>query len=97
LDQLPGTTVDTCGVCNGNNDCVLVPIPSEVPFVIGGVLLAIIIIASIIICAALGILGGKKGYDVWVKHRNNMSGASTNPLYNDSGLSGTNPTYSENH
>jgi hypothetical protein len=94
LDQLPGTAIDSCGVCNGKNECVVVPLPSNVPYVIGGALLAVIIIASIIVCAALGAFGGKKGYDIWLAHRNNMSGASTNPLYNDNGLSGNNPMYS---
>jgi len=93
LDQLPGTTIDSCGVCNGNNQCVIVPLPSNVPYVIGGALLAAIIIGSIIVCVALGAFGGKKGYDIWLAHRSNMSGASTNPLYNDNGLSGSNPMY----
>jgi len=94
LQQLPGTTIDSCGVCNGNNQCVIVPLPSNVPYVIGGALLAVIIIGSIIVCVALGAFGGKKGYDIWLAHRSNMSGASTNPLYNDNGLSGSNPMYS---
>jgi len=95
LQQLPGTTIDSCGVCNGNNQCVFVPLPSNVPYAIGGALLAVIIIGSVILCVALGAFGGKKGYDIWLKHRNNMSGASTNPLYNDNGMSGNNPTYSD--
>jgi len=94
LSQLPGTTIDSCGVCNGNNECVIVPLPSNVPYVIGGALLAVIIIGSVIFGVALAAFGGKKGYDIWLKRRNNMSGASTNPLYNDNGLSGTNPMYS---
>jgi hypothetical protein len=94
LDLLPGSTVDSCGVCNGHNECVIVPIPSNVPYVIGGALLAVIIIGSIVVCAALVGFGGKKGYDIWLAHRNNMSGASTNPLYNDNGMSGSNPMYS---
>lgn len=94
LNQLPGTTVDSCGVCNGKNECVIVPLPSNVPYVIGGALLAVIIIGSIVFGVALAAFGGKKGYDIWLKRRNNMSGASTNPLYNDNGLSGTNPMYS---
>jgi len=94
LNQLPGTTIDSCGVCNGKNECVIVPLPSNVPYVIGGALLAVIIIGSVIFGVALAAFGGKKGYDIWLKRRNNMSGASTNPLYNDNGLSGNNPMYS---
>jgi hypothetical protein len=96
LQPLPGAIIDQCGVCNGTNACLPIPLDSNVPYVVSGVLLAILIIASIIVCAAVGLLGGKKGYDVWLKHRNNMQGASTNPLYNDNGLTGTNPMYSEN-
>lgn len=94
MDLLPMSTIDSCGVCNGHNECVIVPIPSNVPYVIGGALLAVIIIGSIIVFAALVGFGGKKGYDIWLAHRNNMSGASTNPLYNDNGMSGSNPMYS---
>jgi hypothetical protein len=57
-------------------------------------LLAVIIIASVIVCAAVGIFGGKKGYDIWLNHKNNMQGANTNPLYKDDGMTGTNPLYS---
>jgi hypothetical protein len=55
------------------------------------------VIAAIAIGAAaavgLGLFGGKKGYDAWIKNKNSMSGASSNPMYNDSGRTGQNPFY----
>lgn len=62
---------------------------------IGTGALVAIIIGGIAVCAALGVFGGKKGYDLWLKHQTSMHGASTNPLYNDSGMSGTNPFYKD--
>ena len=47
--------------------------------------------------AGAAIFGGKKGYDAYKKHRNNMSGAQSNPMYNDSGRSGQNPMYEMNN
>jgi hypothetical protein len=46
--------------------------------------------------AAIGIIGGKKGFDAYMKHKNNMSGAQGNPMYNDMGRSGNNPFYGNN-
>jgi len=95
LNQLPGTTIDQCGVCNGNNGCKnFIQLPSNVPLVIAGGSLAAIVVGAILLFIAIAAFGGKKGYDIWLAHRNNMSGASTNPLYNDSGMTGRNPMYS---
>jgi len=52
-----------------------------------------IVIGVVGVAAVLGVLGGKKGYDIWLKHRANMQGANTNPLYTHNGLSGSNPMY----
>ena len=43
--------------------------------------------------AVIGIIGGKKGYDAYMKNRSNMSGAQSNPMYNDTGRTGNNPFY----
>jgi hypothetical protein len=95
LVQVPGTIIYTCGVCNGNNGCKnLVQLPSNVPLAIAGGSLAAIVVGAVILFIAIAAFGGKKGYDIWLAHRNNMSGASTNPLYNDSGMTGRNPMYS---
>jgi len=70
-------------------------LPSNVPFAIAGGSLAAIVVGAIILFVAIAAFGGKKGYDIWLAHRNNMSGASTNPLYHDNGLTGRNPMYSD--
>jgi hypothetical protein len=57
----------------------------------GGVIAAIVIGA--VVAAVVAVVSGKKGYDVWVKHRNNMQGAQANPMYEDSGRSGNNPFF----
>nr|BAJ99779.1 predicted protein [Hordeum vulgare subsp. vulgare] len=43
--------------------------------------------------AVIGVVGGKKGYDAYMKHKTNMSGAQSNPMYNDTGRTGNNPFY----
>jgi len=94
LQPLPGATIDQCGVCNGNNACAVVQLPSNTAVAVAGGLLGVLIVGGIIVGAALISFAGKKGYDIWLAHRGVMSGASSNPLYNDNGLTGTNPTYS---
>jgi hypothetical protein len=68
--------------------------PGQAAGIAAGVLAAIII-GSIVVCAVLGAIGGKKGYDIYMRNKNNMTGANTNPLYHDNGLSGTNPMYTD--
>jgi len=94
LEQIPGTQVDECRVCNGDGSTCRLDLNTEEVIGISAGLLAVIIIASVIVCAAVGIFGGKKGYDIWLNHKNNMQGANTNPLYKDDGMTGTNPLYS---
>jgi hypothetical protein len=93
LDPLPGAKIDNCGVCNGKNACAVVQLPSTVPYVVAGGLLAVVIIGAIIAAVAIVSFAGKKGYDIWLAHKGGMSGAANNPLYNDGGLTGVNPTY----
>jgi len=95
LEQIPGTKVDECQVCNGDGSTCLFGLSTGQAIGISAGLLAVIIIAAVVVCAALGIFGGKKGYDIWLNHKNNMQGANTNPLYNDRGLTGTNPLYAD--
>ena len=81
----------TCTEDLKTDDC---PVPVAV---IVGASIGAGVIAAIAIGGAaavgLGVFGGKKGYDVWQKNRNQMSGASSNPMYNDSGRTGQNPFY----
>jgi len=92
LQQIDGTTVDQCHVCNGDGStCVGLQTTEAIGLSAG--LLAVIIIAAVVVCAALGIFGGKKGYDIWLKNRPNMQTAAKSPIYEDGGLSGTNPLF----
>jgi len=56
-----------------------------------GIIAAIVIgaVAFIVIAA----IGSKKGYDAYMRNKNNITGAQNNPMYNDSGRSGNNPFY----
>jgi hypothetical protein len=60
--------------------------------VIGAAALAGIII-GVVAFAAVGGVGGKKAYDMWMSHAHKMEGANDNPLYKESGRSGVNPLY----
>jgi hypothetical protein len=68
---------------------------TEEAALIGTGALVAIILAGVAVCAALGVFGGKKGYDIWLAHKNSIAGAQSNPLYSDSGMSGTNPFYAD--
>jgi len=43
--------------------------------------------------AAVGAFGAKKGYDAYIRNKNNMHGAQANPMYSDNGRTGNNPMY----
>jgi len=83
-----------CMGCDPNAGCLNCPgsgfnIPAAVGGISGGIIAAIVIgvIAALIIAG----ISSKKGYDVWLNHKTNMSGAVTNPMFEDNGLSGVNP------
>jgi len=93
IKQSEDAVFDCNGICHGpDENC---PVSTEAAVGIAAGALVGIIIAAIAVCLALGIFGGKKGYDVWVKHRNNMAAANSNPLYDNQGLAGTNPLFEE--
>jgi hypothetical protein len=56
-----------------------------------GVIAAIAIGAAVAV--SLGAFGGKKGYDAYVRNKNQMNGVQDNPLYDDDGRKGFNPFY----
>lgn len=90
-----GAKIDRCGYCvseDNKNNCPD-PVDSKAAIGIGAGVLAAIIIGVVIVCAAVGAFGGKKGYDIWLNKRTNMAAANTNPLYDAEDLSGTNPMY----
>jgi len=61
--------------------------------IISGGAVAGVVIAAVIFAALAG-FGGKKGYDAWVRMKDEkMGGANTNPMYEIPSGSGTNPMY----
>jgi len=93
VELVPGAVIDNCGVCNGDGSTCAFGLSTGAAVGIGAGVLAAIIIAAVVVLAAVGIFGGKKGYDVWLANRGKMQGANTNPLYTDKGLTGQNPLY----
>jgi len=95
LNQLNGTTIDQCGFCTKPGQtsrfCFLGLGAGQVAGLSAGVIAAIVI--AVVAAAVIAAVSGKKGYDVWVKHRNNMQGAQSNPMYHDPGRSGNNPFF----
>jgi len=85
-----------CQGCDPNKGCLACPGSGfNYPAAIGGIsggIIAAIVIASVAGALIFG-FSSKKGFDVWVKHKDNMSAAVTNPMYQDSGLTGTNPLH----
>jgi hypothetical protein len=98
-----------CGWCKQTSKCVKKSAPGGCPTpfatdclalapsiiigaTIGGGIIAAIVIGAVAAIVA-GIIGGKKGYDAYMKNKNNIHGAQENPMYNDSGRSGRNPMY----
>jgi len=91
LETIPSLTMQ-CGVCASSFQyCSAISTTTAAG--IGAGVLAAIIIGSIAVVAGLAAFGGKKGYDIWLRHKNNMAGAQSNPLYMNNGLSGTNPLH----
>jgi len=62
-------TINKCGVCLGNDvSCFLAGSDVTVYAITGGVIAAIVI--AVIIAVALGVFGGKKGYDYFQARKN---------------------------
>jgi len=74
-----------CVGCPGSFNTI-----AQVATGIGAGIIAAIIIAGIV-AVVLAVLGGKKGYDIYMKYHQNLETAQENPLYNDEGLRGENP------
>lgn len=54
-----------------------------------------IVIAAVAGFAAVTSFAGRAGYKAYLRGKNNMQGAQTSPMYDDKGLSGTNPFFQE--
>jgi len=102
-------STDTCSWCNSDKKCypnthsgcgatftsncaLLLSTPAIVGTALGAAAIAGIVIGAAIFFA-LGALGAKKSYDVWMSKRGDLNAATRNPLYNDSGMSGVNPLH----
>jgi hypothetical protein len=85
-----------CSGCDPNKGCLACPGSGfNLPAAVGGIsagVIAGIVIASVVGAVIFGV-GSKKGYDVYMKHKDNMSAAVDNPMYQDHGLTGTNPLH----
>ena len=71
--------------------------PNNIAVIVGASIGAGIIAAIAIGAVAVVVVGafsGKKGYDAYLKHKNDaMDGVENNPLYDDDGRRGFNPFY----
>jgi len=90
--------VDKCVVTQRvpwtSNCAFLYLAPAKQAAIISGGVLAGVIIAAVIFAALAG-FGAKKGYDAWVRMRDErMGAAATNPMYAPSAGSGTNALFS---
>jgi len=109
LVQIVNTTVNSCGLCCGSElsdddrkNCISGAGCSKVnsqsqSLAVGGLFLAAILIAIIACCILAGLLGGKKGYDIYLKNKGVMNNANTSPLYKDDGMTGVSPLYDANN
>ena len=88
------STVDECGVCNGDGSSCAGSIGSGAAAGIGlGGLIAII--AAVAILALLGLFAGKKGFDYYQSSESAMTDAQENPAHETNENSGTNPFHKE--
>jgi hypothetical protein len=83
--------------CDPNSGCQKCPGSRWTPDVKAAVGIGAGVIAGIAIGGAaflaLSVFGGKKGYDAYVRNKNEMNGVQNNPLYDDDGRKGFNPFY----
>eukprot|EP01092_Planopodium_desertum_P001601 TRINITY_DN1244_c0_g1_i1.p1 TRINITY_DN1244_c0_g1~~TRINITY_DN1244_c0_g1_i1.p1 ORF type:complete len:837 (-),score=284.35 TRINITY_DN1244_c0_g1_i1:132-2369(-) len=81
-NEIPGT-INSCGVCLGNDvSCFLEGSKVTVYAITGGVIAAIVI--AVIVALALGVFGGKKGYDYFQARKNaNQNWSQNNQIYQD--------------
>jgi hypothetical protein len=82
--------VKGCNSCPGAGFTVVEKVATGIG---AGVIAAIVI--GIVAALVIASIASKKGYDVYMKHKNAIQGANTNPLYNDEGRAGTNPLFEQ--
>jgi von Willebrand factor type A domain/Dictyostelium (slime mold) repeat len=97
LGQVPGAEIDDCGQCNPPGKeaqvCIAGLEAEEAAGIAAGVLAAIII--GVIAFLLLAGVGGAGAYKVYSKYRGNMTGAQSNPLFEDKKMEGESPLYDE--
>jgi len=85
-----------CSGCDPTKGCLACPGSGfNLPAAVGGIsagVIAGIVIASVVGAVLFGV-GSKKGYDAYMKQKDNMSTAVDNPMYQGNGLGRTNPLY----
>ena len=102
-------TSELCGWCSATSSCMSIfastcteelkvgSCDSNIAVIVGASIGAGVIAAIAVggaVALALGVFGGKKGYDAYLRHQNdNMEGVENNPLYDDDGRKGFNPFY----
>jgi hypothetical protein len=92
LDLQPDATIDECGVCRGDGTTCGFPLTVAEAAGIGAAVIGGIA-AGAAAFVAVGAFGAKKGYDAYMRNKNNMNGAQANPFYNDAGRTGQSPLY----
>ena len=92
LSLQPDAVIDKCGVCRGDGTTCGFPLTIAEAAGIGAGVIGAIAAGAAVFAIASGI-GAKKGYDAYMRNKNNMSGAQSNPMYNDNGRTGQNPMY----
>jgi len=97
---------DGCGWCKDDNKChprdykckkgyvdkchKSLSTSAKLGIGLGAAAVAGIIIAIVVFLVGAAI-GSKKGYDAWVARKGQLDAANSNPLYNNQGMSGSNP------
>jgi len=93
LEPVPSLTLD-CGLCALSGEtCQQQDLDTRDIIGISSGVAAAIGLAVVAVVAVISGFSGKKLYDVYIKNKGNLHGAQMSPLYQDNGLSGTNPLF----
>jgi len=93
LAKQPNATVDECGKCAGDGTACSFSGAGASTAALGGLALAAVVVLVIALAAAIAIFAGQKGYEVWARGHQSLSGAQHNPGYDAGNLTGQNPLY----
>jgi len=93
LQLMENHTVDSCGKCNGDGSTCAFDTTGTKAAALGGLAIAAIVVIVIALAAAIALLAGQKGYEIWAKGHQALSGAQYNPGYDAGNLTGKNPLY----